>query len=125
MYDSENMFSWQQPITAAANSTNVVFTGKGSAGGGQDVRIEFDTPAVTGGGTLLAELQHADTDAGTFATVASFTIGAAALARGGAVLVATITSDVKDYLRLKYTPSGTVTGLVMTAGLLMGGQTNH
>lgn len=125
MYDRENMFSWKQAVAASANSTDVVFTGKGDAGGGQDVRLEIDTPKTTGTGTVMVELQHSSAATGTFGTVASFLIPADRLNAGGSVLVATLPAGLKDYLRLNYTLSGTVTGFIPTAGIVTNGQTNR
>lgn len=124
MYDRENMFSWKQAVAASANSTDVVFTGKGDAGGAQNVRMEVDTPKTTGTGSVTVELQHSDTAAGSFATVASFIITAARLNAGGSVLVATLPAGLKDFLRLNYTLTGTVTGFIPTAGIVPDGQTN-
>ena len=124
MFDRENMFSYKQAVTASAVSADVVFTGYGDAGPGQQIQLEIDTPATTGTGSVTVDIQHAATDAGTFATVASFTIPAERLNAGGPVLVASLPAGLKDYLRLNYTLTGTVTGFVPTAGLVYQGQTN-
>lgn len=125
MFDRENMFSYRQPVAASAASADVVFTGYGDAGAGQQIQLEIDTPATTGTGGVTVDIQHADTDAGTFVTVASFTIPAERLNAGGPVLVASLPAGLKDYLRLNYTLTGTVTGFVPTAGLVYQGQTNE
>lgn len=125
MFDRENMFSYQQAVAASANSTDVVFTGYGDAGPGQPVILEIDTPAATGAGSVLVELQHADSATGTFATHASWTISNARLLAGGPVLAAALPDGLKDYLRLNYSLTGTVTGFVPTAGLVYAGQTNR
>lgn len=124
MFDRENMFSYQQAVTTSGVSEDVVFTGYGDVGPGAAVVLEIDTPAVTGGGTVSVEIQHADSAAGTFSTVDTLPVSAEKLAKGGPVLVATLRTGLKDYLRLNYTLSGTVTGFTPTAGLLPAGQTN-
>lgn len=124
MFDRENMFSFKQAVTATAVSDDVVYIGKGDAGPGQAVRLEIDSPAVTGGGTVAVAFQHSDLEAGPFTDKATFTIDADALAQGGPVLVATLPTGLKEFLRLNYTVTGTVTGFTPTAGLLYAGQTN-
>ncbi len=126
MFDRENMFSFKQEVTATAVSDDVVFVGKGDAGAGTPKMVEITTPAVTGGGSLVAELQHADDDAGTFETALAVNVSAAELAMGGAVKVFSLPVGLKDYLRLNYTVTGTVTGLVVSAGIIgLAGQTNR
>lgn len=125
MFDRENMFSFKQAVTASANSTDIVYTGIGDVGPGTPVRLEIDTPAVTGGGTVAVEIQHAAAEGGPFTTADTLIIDAASLAKGGPVLVATLRAGLKDFLRLNYTLTGTVTGFVPTAGLVMQGQTNR
>ena len=124
MFDRENMFSYKQAVEASAASADVVFTGYGDAGAGQQIQLEIDTPATTGTGGVTVDVRHADSGTGAFATVASFTIPAARLNAGGLVLAASIPAGLKDYLRLNYTLTGTVTGFVPTAGLVYQGQTN-
>ena len=127
MLDRENMFSYRQAVTATANSTDSVFTGYGDVGPGQAVRLEIDTPKTTGTGSVTVDLQTApdvNKAPGTFATVATFTIPAVKLNAGGPVLVATLPAGLKDWLRLNYTLTGTVTGFTPTAGLVYQGQTN-
>ena len=125
MFDRENMFSYQQAVSASGPSTDVVFTGHGDVGPGEPVQLEINTPAVTGGGAVTVEVQHADAPGGTWATAMSLPISATALGKGGPVLAATLRTGLKDYLRLNYTLTGTVTGFTPTAGLVQVAQTNR
>lgn len=125
MFDRENTFSYQQTVSASGPSTDTVFTGYGDVGPGEPVQLEVNTPPVTGGGSVTVELQQAVAAGGPWTTVMSLPITAAALARGGPVLAATLRADLKDHLRLNYALSGTVTGFKPTAGLVQCAQTNR
>lgn len=125
MLDREAMYSYKQAVAASGESEDVVFVGKGDAGPGQPIGVEITTPAVTGGGSVTVAIQHSDTAGGTYATIQSEVIAADALARGGAVKTFYFPDGLKDWTRLHFTLTGTVTGFVATAGLVWAGQTNR
>lgn len=125
MFDRENMFSMKQALTATAVSTDTVFVGEGDAGPGQDLILEIDATKNTGGASLAVAVQTADDAAMTTPVVlATFTIAAAVLAKGGPVLAAPLPPGMKRFLRLNYTVTGTPVGLSVTSGIVLAGQTN-
>lgn len=125
MFDSENMWSDGQALTATAVSDNTIFVGRGDAGSGTAKAVEIDSTPATGGGSIVVDVQTADTDAGPFDVVASIPVSAEALAIGGAVKVFHLPTGLKDYVQLNYNVTGTLTGCEITAGIVgIAGQTN-
>lgn len=127
MWDAENTFSDRQEVSATAISENTVFVGKGDAGPGEPLTLQVVTTRAEGGGSLnvFVETDDVDTMAGAV-TLASYNLTPQDIARGGPVLAAGLPSGCKNFLRLRYEPAGTVTGLTVTAGLTpTAGQTNR
>jgi hypothetical protein len=122
-YDSLNMFSDQQAITATADSTKKVHLGGLKIAGKMDpifidIRVNADFNTLT---SLKVELQQADTESGSYATVAGGDTGAILLANlkagykfGLRILPRSVT---KPWLKLVYTVAGTAptTGKVTAA----------
>ena len=122
-FDSLNMFSDQQAITATADSTKKVHLGGLKLAGKMDpifidIRVNADFNTLT---SLKVELQQADTENGSYATVAGGDTGAILLADlkagykfGLRILPRSVT---KPWLKLVYTVAGTppTTGKVTAA----------
>lgn len=122
-YDALNMFSDQQAITATADSTKKVHLGGLKIAGKTDpilidVRVNADFNNLT---SLKVEIQQADTESGSYATVAGGDTGAILLASlktgykfGLRILPRSVT---KPWLKLVYTVVGTAptTGKVTAA----------
>jgi hypothetical protein len=119
------MFSWKQALAASAVSGDVVFTGHGDAGKGTPRMVQLTGTAATGGGSLTVKIETADDPAGTWAEKGSATVDADTLAKGGALASFSLPTGLKDYTRLNYVVTGTLTGLTVTAGIVgQSGQTN-
>lgn len=122
-YDSLNMFSDQQAITATADSTKKVHLGGLKIAGKQDpifidIRVNADFNNLT---SLAAKLQQADTENGAYTDVPGGDSGAVLLASlkagykfGLRILPRGVT---KPWLKLVYTVVGTAptTGKVTAA----------
>ncbi len=122
-YDSLNMFSDQQAITATADSTKKVHLGGLKLAGKMDpifidIRVNEAFNNLT---SLKVELQQADTEGGSYATVAGGDTGDIPLASlkagykfGLRILPRSVT---KPWLKLVYTVVGTAptTGKVTAA----------
>jgi hypothetical protein len=122
-YDSLNMFSDQQAITATADSTKKVHLGGLKIAGKMDpifidIRVNANFATLT---SLKVELQQADTENGSYATVAGGDTGAIAAASlkagykfGLRILPRSVT---KPWLKLVYTVAGdnATTGKVTAA----------
>jgi hypothetical protein len=122
-YDSLNMFSDQQAITATTDSTKKVHLGGLKLAGKMDpifidIRVNEAFNNLT---SLKVELQQADTEDGSYATVAGGDTGAIPLASlkagykfGLRILPRSVT---KPWLKLVYTVVGTAptTGKVTAA----------
>lgn len=122
-YDSLNMFSDQQAITATADSTKKVHLGGLKLAGRMDpifidIRVNAAFATLT---SLQVELQQADTESGTYATVAGGDTGAIAAASlvagykfGLRILPGSVT---QPWLKLVYTVAGSnaTTGKVTAA----------
>ena len=123
MYDGELMFSNRQAVAATAVSTNVLDVER-DIGAGTPLYLDVDSPPASGTGTLTVEVQHADNEAMTGATVhVSYRVPGANIPKGGAILCAALPPGNKKFLRLNYNIGGTVTGLVLSAGVTTSRQT--
>lgn len=124
-FDSLNMFSDQQAITATADSTKKVHLGGLKIAGKMDpifidIRVNADFATLT---SLKVELQQADTENGSYATVAGGDTGAIAAASlkagykfGLRILPRSVT---KPWLKLVYTVAGSnATAGKVTAALV-------
>ena len=111
-YDSLNMFSDKQAITATADSAKKVHLGGLKLAGKMDpifidIRVNEDFATLT---SLKVELQQADTESGSYATVAGGDTGAIARASlvagykfGLRILPGSVT---QPWLKLVYTVAG-------------------
>ena len=124
-FDSLNMFSDQQAITATADSTKKVHLGGLKIAGKMDpifidIRVNADFATLT---SLKVELQQADTENGSYATVAGGDTGAIGVANlkagykfGLRILPRSVT---KPWLKLVYTVAGSnATAGKVTAALV-------
>lgn len=124
-FDAETMFSDGQTI-AAGNSTNTVELPKGDVGrGGYPPRLQVVVKDVVGTGGLNVQVQTSDNSSMAGAVnVATYHIASDDLLRGGPVLTAALPTGCKRYMRLGYSLGGTLSSGTLTAGLVLGGQTN-
>lgn len=122
--DKENMFSYQQAVTATGASAGTVDLGPGDAGPSERLSLFVTAdPPFTGTGTLAVDLQTADAVGadGKLAgpvTVAGFAVSNTALKAGGKLMAARLPHGCKRYLGLNYTVSGSVAAGTITAGLV-------
>jgi hypothetical protein len=125
MWDSENMFSEKQEVTATAVSDNVVNVSD-RVGDGKPVHLEVMAGSYSGDGALAVEVNASDSeDMADPVTIATYGIPNAILVRGGSILGAPLPTGAKPFLQLKYLVAGTITGGHLTAGLVWGTQTNR
>lgn len=125
MFDRECMFSLKQPLAASAVSEDVVFVGRGDAGAGTPKVIQLIGTPATGGGTMAVKVETADDPSGAWTEALSVPVDADTLAEGGAIKSFALPTGLKDYARLNYVVTGTLTGLIATAGIVgTAGQTN-
>ncbi len=125
MFDRECMFSYKQNLAASAVSEDVVFTGFGDAGKGTPRTVQVIGTPATGGGSLVVKIETAEDPTGTWTEKSSAAVDADTLAKGGAISSFFLPAGLKDYVRLNYAVTGTLTGLILTAGIVGGsGQTN-
>lgn len=76
----------------------------------------------TGGGTLTVALEHSDEESGSYTTADTLVNAAAASAvdENGFLYIGQLPRGLKRYRQLKYTITGTVTGLTVLAGENLG-----
>lgn len=124
LFDAHNRFSDKQNISATAVSTNVI-----DMGVDRDVAVATQLDVVVqavdvsgdvaGTGKVTVAIQTSDTAAfSTVTTLATSPALTAADFNAGPWAVK-LPYGGKRYLRLKYTVDGTVTGLAVTAGLVL------
>lgn len=119
MWDAENMFSYNQTL-AAGDSTNIVDVGIGDAGKSSPLRLNVAVgPGASGALTVTLSTSDAGDMSGA-TEIATYTVAADKVAKGGDVLVADLPTGCKRYLQLTY---GGASGGTVTAGLTWGGQT--
>lgn len=126
--DKENLFSFEQAVTATAAAPSVVDLGRGDAGPSERISLFVNAePAFTGGGALVVELRTADTvsEAGALVspvTVAQYPVTAAQLLEGGKLVSARLPHGMQRYAGLQYTVSGSLAAGKLTAGLVLDSQ---
>ena len=124
MWDAENLFSDEQAL-AAGNSDNIVDTGVNEIGRGQSILLNA---VLSGGasGNLVVTVNAADAATSSALTspqaVATFIVPSDRVARGGSVLVASLPTGCKRFLRLGYAGAS---GGTITAGLVQGAETSQ
>ena len=119
MFNYQQMFSNQQAL-AAADADDLVYVGKGDAG-----KSMLDLQVIVGAGAsgaLKVTISTGSLDDGSDAAeIASFSVPADKVARGGDVLNVRLPTGCKEYLKLSYSGA---TGGTVTAGIVFSGQTN-
>ena len=122
--DKQNIFSDKQAVAATGLDTDTVDLGKGDAGPTEGVSLFVGADGCTGTGTIVVELQTADACAAGGAltspvTIATYPVGNEALKAGGKIVAARLPHGMKRYAGVNYVVTGAVTGLKLTAGLVM------
>ena len=119
IFDKELMFSEAQAVTATGASTNVINCGQPvlttGLNGAMDLYV-LVVPVVdfTGAGSVQIALEHCDTKDGTFAALTTLPdTTATSLKR----VIIPMPLEHKQFLRLKYTVTGTVADGKFTAGI--------
>lgn len=124
--DAENTFSRSQVVTTTANSTNIIDTGDRGVGD-TDLTLLINVNTSVAGGSVTFALESADTE--DFATPKTENISpeypASELTAGSDPVLLRISHILGRYLRVKYTPSATLSAGAFTARLVEGAQTNH
>lgn len=107
--DNDLLLSEKQDISATAASTNVVNAGKGDPGVSPLELVALVTTAGSGTGSVVVALETCDTATGTFSTlVESPSLEAADLTARARILAVRVPVGAKQYLRLNYTVTGTL-----------------
>lgn len=119
IFDNDLMFSDAQAVSASAESESVIDCGQALLTTGLNRKGELFAVAVAvgdfaGAGTIKVELQHADTEDGTYTTVAT---SAPVTGDDFASIVVPMPLAHKQFLKLAYTVEGSVTGGKITAGI--------
>lgn len=122
--DKQNIFSDKQAVTATAPATDSVDLGAGDAGPAEGISLFVGADGCTGAGSIVVELQTADACAAggvltSPVTVATYPVGNDTLKTGGKIVAARLPHGMKRYAGLNYAVTGAVTGLKLTAGLVM------
>ncbi|MCC6194753.1 MAG: hypothetical protein IT518_09835 [Burkholderiales bacterium] len=114
MVDRENVFSWDQAITASAASTNVFDLGPSSydRGPGEGKVIAITLPAAF---TLLTSLEFTlqtddDDQFGSARDLTKLSVEIARLTKGASFTLPVPHEAVERYLRMYYTVTGTNPG---------------
>ncbi len=126
MWDAEVMFSHKQAVAATALSDNSIACPDKDIASGQPVQVQVMGTKAAGGGTMNIVVQTGNADdMSDAAPIATYHLPAKTMAKGGPILSAGLPAKLcKRRLRLQYVPAGTLTGLKITAGLVLDGQTN-
>lgn len=124
MRDYEQDFSRKQEVNATAVSDNTVKVPAGDIGRGRPVILQVDAAAYIGAGNIVVNVET-DNDASmaNAEVCATYPLSEERLKKGGTVLAAALPTGVKEYLRLGYVLSGTLSGGSLTAGLKLNGDT--
>jgi hypothetical protein len=140
--DKESMFSDDQAITATAASTNIIdlgatgtVVGSSSAlkrylGQGEPIEIlvQWTATAVSGGSSTVTVDLETDDNSGFSSAATLATTGAivkATLVQGHRMSIKFMPEKTERYLRLNFTvATANLTAGTVTAGLVMGTQTN-
>ena len=128
LLDNENQFSDNQKITAAAISTDVVKMASTEHG---MTEVAFGDPIplliqvvedFAGATALKVEVQTSATEdfASPVTLVTAEETDATKLKAGYKFPIISVPKGNKGYMRLKYTPTGTVTAGAITAGVVAG-----
>ena len=124
--DAYNTFSRNQEVTAEAYSDNVIDTGNLGIGD-TDISLFIKVNTSVAGGNMIFALESSDTE--DFAEVVvehiTKTFDAGELAAGSSPVLSRLSHISRRYLRVRYTPSATLTAGSFTARLVEGGQTNR
>jgi hypothetical protein len=125
--DKENMFSYQQAVTALTSGTNIIDLGYGDAGPSERLSLFVSASAPITGGTLIIGLSTADEVDGAGMLVepveiAYYSPSEAQLEAGGKLVAARLPHGCKRYVTLSYETAGTLTGGTITAGLVLDAQ---
>jgi hypothetical protein len=141
IFSIQQLFSDDQPVTATANSTNVIDLGvAGTPYGGKAalnrdigkgnkvpllVQVTEDFTTSAGATALIIALETGSTDA-LGAEILAQTILIADLVAGKQISLDYLPNDITErYLGLSYTPvTGDFDGGAIMAGITMGNQTN-
>ncbi len=120
--DKKNMFSDKQSVTVTASSASVVDLAAGDAGLSANLFVGAD--GFSGTGSLVVELLTADSaDAPATlnapVTIATFPVSNTAIKAGGLIVAAGLPRGMKRYAGLKYTVTGTLTGGLISSGIVM------
>ncbi len=124
--DKQNMFSEEQAITAAANSTNVIDLGpEGADGAGRNLVIVVTETFLTIVSLKIA--LHTAVDAAMTSEVVALEIPVILLAElvvGELFEIPIPAKRMQQFARLTFTPATDATAGKVTAGLVLDTQTN-
>jgi hypothetical protein len=118
MWDYEAIFSRRQAVTAAAVSDNVVKVPAGDIGKGRPLFLKVLADGYGGTGSLTVNVETAyDATMANTAVVASLAIPNDKLLAGGEALRASFPTGCREYLRLRYAVTGSLTGGTISAAI--------
>lgn len=122
LLDSALLFSDNQAVTVTALGTNALDMGAAGMGQGNPLTLFANVgTAFVGGTSIVVSLQECDTVGGTYTDViASKAILTADLTAGKAINLGIVPVGTEQFLKMKYTVSGTMTAGTINSGIKLG-----
>lgn len=130
LFDRENVYSWEQALTATADSTDIIDHGDKGDVGKEEGRVEVVAQVVedfADGTSVAVSLKTSENENKSSPTtlVSTPAIPVASLKAGYQFAISSLPHQFQRYTWLTYTVVGTPTAGKVTSGLVGARQTNN